>query len=83
MSLFPTIEQAYAYVRREETRQSVMLAGSYNSHAVAMFANATKYESSALHLSRPDLHLDQKTPIKGKKTHLFWWLLTLWQKETY
>ncbi|KAK6947280.1 hypothetical protein RJ641_000753 [Dillenia turbinata] len=39
---FPTVEQAYAYVRREDIRQSVMLSQSDNVTAAAMISKGTK-----------------------------------------
>jgi hypothetical protein len=36
MKPFPTVEQAYAHVRREEIRQSVMLAGADNNISAVM-----------------------------------------------
>jgi hypothetical protein len=36
MKPFPTVEQAYAHVRREEIRQSVMLAGADNKISAVM-----------------------------------------------
>ena len=36
IKLFPTVEQAYAHVRREDIRQVVMLTGIENTTAVVM-----------------------------------------------
>lgn len=41
---FPTVEQAYAYVRREDVRQTVMRAGMESTQAVAMLSRGTKME---------------------------------------
>ncbi|XP_015577393.1 uncharacterized protein LOC107261597 [Ricinus communis] len=42
MQPFPTIEQAYGYVRREDIRQSVMLTGTKTSTAAVMASKSVK-----------------------------------------
>lgn len=65
MSPFPTVEQAYAHVRREDTRQSVMLVG-HDSPAVAMASTGVKSEPS-LQLAKPGPVSDRRWASKDKK----------------
>lgn len=65
---FPTVEQAYAHVRREDIRQAVMITGAENSSGVVMASKGVKIGKQPL----PSLHmspsLEGRKPIAASKT---------------
>jgi hypothetical protein len=42
LRLFPSIEQTYKYVRREATRQGIMIKGGMDSNSLAMVSRGYK-----------------------------------------
>lgn len=53
---FPTVEQAYAHVRREDARQTVMLTGTKNTTRVVMASKGRKegFQQPTLQVSIPE-----------------------------
>ncbi|GAV74051.1 hypothetical protein CFOL_v3_17533 [Cephalotus follicularis] len=61
MQPFPTIEQAYARVRREELRHAVMLSNPDSTHVAAMILKGVQTDSRlipTLQLSKPGNSFD-------------------------
>jgi hypothetical protein len=71
LSLFSTIEQAYGYIRREATRQGIMIKG-IESNSLAMVSKGYKFGKIYDFQSKNSSHLD-KTKLKctncGKGRH--------------
>ncbi|KAI5565456.1 hypothetical protein BDE02_14G123400 [Populus trichocarpa] len=64
---FPTVEQAYAYVRREAIRQTVMLTNNGNSTAAAMVSRGGKTylpRQQTLQINRAGM-----APTAGRNLH--------------
>ncbi|KAF3961072.1 hypothetical protein CMV_014272 [Castanea mollissima] len=71
---FPTVEQAYAFVRREEVRQTVMISGADTTPGAVMASKGIKgshYQTpvklGALSLSNGKSSSKTKTPSDGMK----------------
>lgn len=66
---FPTVEQAYAHVRREDIRQEVMITGAENSFGVVMPSKGVKIEKNHCLLFICLLHLrveNQLQPLRPR-----------------
>ena len=53
MKPFPTVEQAFAYVRREDTRQSVMLTNTGPISSPVLLSRGLKIQKPNIQLSKP------------------------------
>ena len=72
LKLFPTIEQAYAHVRREDTRQAVMTAGAeiVTNGAVMAIKGSRFGQSPTLVMGKRNSSSKPKGPFDGGKcTH--------------
>ncbi|XP_045787537.1 uncharacterized protein LOC123882926 [Trifolium pratense] len=58
---FPTVEQAYAHVRREDIRQAVMITGAENNSGVVMASKGVNIGKQPL----PPLHMSHS--LEGRK----------------
>ncbi|GAV90875.1 gag_pre-integrs domain-containing protein, partial [Cephalotus follicularis] len=73
MQPFPTVEQAYARVRREELRQAVMLSNPDSTHAAAMILKGVQTDSRqipTLQLSKPGDSFDDGRNRTAQKTKI-------------
>ncbi|GAV73213.1 UBN2_3 domain-containing protein, partial [Cephalotus follicularis] len=73
MQPFPTVEQAYARVRREELRQAVMLSNPDSTHAAAMTLKGVQTDSRqipTLQLSKPGESFDDGRNRTAQKTKI-------------
>ncbi|GAV72632.1 UBN2_3 domain-containing protein, partial [Cephalotus follicularis] len=73
MQPFPTVEQAYARVRREELRQAVMLSNPDSTHAAATTLKGVQTDSRqipTLQLSKPGDSFDDGRNRTAQKTKI-------------
>ena len=60
---FPTVEQAYAHVRREDTRQAVMLSNTETTSSLVLLSKGFKIQQLSIQLSK----LRTSLPSVGRK----------------
>lgn len=72
LNLFPSIEQAYGYVRREATRQGIMIKGGMDSNSLAMVSKGYKF-GKVYDFQRKNISHTDKSKLKcttcGKSRH--------------
>ena len=72
LSPFPSIEQAYGYVRREANRQGIMVKGDTDSNSLAMVSKGYKPGKMYDFQGKKNFHID-KSKLKcmtcGKSRH--------------
>ena len=61
---FPTVEQAYAHVRREDTRQVVMLSNTESTSSPVLLSNGFRIQQPNIQLSK----LRTSLPSVGRKS---------------
>ena len=64
IKLFPTVEQAYAHVRRKNTRQAVMLSNTEFTSSLVLLSKGFKIQQPSIQLSK----LRTSLPSVGRKS---------------